>query len=291
MNTDPLLHFIKERWKIHQKKEAGKPKPWTSDTILRSYRFCNVHRENDTVTKWIAENWRVNGSEDQDQDQDLWFAMVVARLVNWPETLEELQWEAVLDMNGTGVTRWRPKQFIRVMHARKAAGAKVFSGAYIVSTNGHAQDKAEYLAQHVLDPLWAARKTVRPQAGDTLQSFHTRLMGFGGMGSFMAAQVVADMKYVTPLSAATDWWTWAASGPGSRRGLNRVMERDLNAPWKEHEWLRNLHIVMGRLQGKVEAANIPRLHAQDYQNCLCETDKYLRTLNGEGKPRSTYPGV
>ena len=33
-----------------------------------------------------------------------------------------------------------------------------------------------------------------------------------------------------------------------------------------------------------------RMEAMDYQNCLCETDKYLRVQNGEGRPKQLYPG-
>jgi hypothetical protein len=271
MDSKGLIKWIKERESIRVKKEAGAPKPWTKDDILQQYSFCNVHREDDRVTRWIAENWRDNHKA----VPHLWFWMVVARLVNWPDTLEAL---------GLYPSAWKPAQFVKVLHQRKAAGLKVFSGAYIVSTNGHAMDKAEYLAEHVLTRLWQCRAAVRPQPGDSLASFHERLSGFNGMGSFMAAQVVADMKYVQPLLKAADWMTWAASGPGSRRGLNRVMGRPVDAPWKEAEWLDclcDLH---------VKVLDHCDLHAQDLQNCLCEFDKYERTRLGEGRPRSTYPG-
>ena len=46
-----------------------------------------------------------------------------------------------------------------------------------------------------------------------------------GLGPFLAAQIVADLKHVAPLDAATDWWTLARPGPGSERGLNRVRGR------------------------------------------------------------------
>jgi hypothetical protein len=68
------------------------------------------------------------------------------------------------------------------------------------------------------------RKNMRPQTGDTLEST-TTADGFDGLGSFIAAQVVADLKYIEPLNKRFDWQTFAASGPGSRRGLNRVARR------------------------------------------------------------------
>lgn len=276
MRVDDLMAFILERHKIWKLKEAGKPKPWTQDIILQSYRFCNVYRELDTVTQWIATNWR----ERHKDDPHLWFAMCVARLINWPDTLEALGYPVP----------WRASRFETTLHGRQTRGEKAFGGAYIVSTNGRAMDKAIYLAGHVLNPLWAARTRLAPRKGDTLAAFHARLMEFDGMGSFMAAQVVADLKYVEPLRSAPDWHTWAASGPGSRRGLNRVLGRPVDKPWRELDWHMALRDLHGAVEARAKKAKLPPIHAQDLQNCLCEFDKYERTRLGEGRPRATYPG-
>jgi hypothetical protein len=286
MRYKELFAWMRERHSIYTKRAAGKPKPWTKDPILQQYRFCNVYRELDTVTQWINDNWRITGIN----DPHLWFSMVVARLVNRPDTLDELTYN-MFDMGKTGVTKWDAKEFLNDMRSRKAAGLKVFSGAYIVSTNGHAMDKAEYLAEHVLTPLWKARKGIAPRHGDTLDRFHKRLMQHQGMGSFMAAQVVADMKYVEPLLSATDWRYWAASGPGSRRGLNWVCGFDPQSGWPENLWLDTMILLKEKIDPLVEKAGMPSLHMQDLQNCLCELFKYVKVVEGLGKPRSNYPGV
>jgi len=78
MHHQPLVAWISEREAIRVRREAGQPKPWTDDPILQEGRFCNIRRENDRVTCWIAQNWR----EPHADDPELWFAMAVARLVN-----------------------------------------------------------------------------------------------------------------------------------------------------------------------------------------------------------------
>lgn len=266
--------FVIERHHVYLRREKGKAAPWTKDKILQTYRFCNVYRELDRVTQWIAENWR-----DPHHDyKHLWFAMVVARLINKPESLE------LLSLPG----RWNKKQFLRILGERQESGEKVFSAAYIVSTNGRKMNKLEYLANEVLDPLWDARRELRPTKDDTLSEWHAALSQFQGLGSFMAAQVVADMKYVKPLKKAADWWTFAASGPGSRRGLNRVMGLPIKARFTEAEWRLRLRRLMKETRPIFKAAGLERLHAQDLQNCLCEFDKYERARLGEGRPKQKF---
>jgi len=282
-NFKKMLYWMEERQRIYLRKEAGEPKPWTKDPILRDNKFCNVYREQDKTTVWIKENWR----DPYADHEDLWFAMLVARLINKPDSLQEL-----------GVPLpWSAKRFTQVIHKRTQRGDTVFSGAYIVSTNGIAMDKVDYLAERVLTPIWNARKQVRPVAVDTLDAFHKRLIQFNGVGSFIGAQVVADMKYTPILCNADDWYAFAASGPGSRRGLNRVLGRPPAAAWSEEGWrnaLRELWVALGddKRYAKLRAEGVfPQpVHCQDLQNVCCEFDKMMRISNGEGRMKATYKG-
>ena len=266
--------FVLERHNIYLRRTAGKPKPWTADPLLQQYRFCNVYRELDKVTIWLREHWR----EPHAQDPDLWFAMVVARLINRPAALLE----------GGFPLPWKPSQWVRMLDARRARGEQVFSAAYMIrGVESNGRSKVQYLAEDVLTPMWVHRKAF-PARG-TLAAAHVWLMKFYGMGSFLAAQVVADVKYTPLLACATDWHTWAAPGPGSQRGLNRLLGRTTTAPWNAEEWLRYLRLIQSELNTRLPAKWEP-FHAQDVQNCLCEFDKYTRAKNGEGRPKQRYVG-
>lgn len=273
-----LVYWIKERHSIYLKKKAGLPKKWTNDSILQSYRFCNVYRELDTVTRWIAKNWRDNHAT----EPDLWFAMAVARWNNWPDTLAEIGFPVP----------WRPEHAKKVLNKRKAEGSKVWTGAYMIGTQGATTDKPTFIVDKILSPLWKNRAEVRPRKGETLASFAERMSYQFSMRGFMMGQVVADIKYIQPLRSAKDWDTWAISGPGSRRGMNRVLEigeTTGKVAWDEEEWLDELTRLRSEILPLIKGQ--PPVHGQDLQNCLCEYDKYDRVLFGEGKPRSSYPGL
>jgi hypothetical protein len=285
VRTQDLFNFIKERYAVRQRRESGQPKPWTADPILQNYRFCNVYREHDTVTQWIAENWR----QPHYNDPDVWFAMSVARFVNWPDTLAEIGYPVPWDDAMCN-------HFIHKLSDRAEAGKKVWTGAYIIHAGNKGGSKIGHIAYDVLTALWernSQQDKVRPLADFTTScgAFHKKLMEFEGLGSFMAGQIVCDTKYTALLDTAQDWWDFAAPGPGSRRGLARVFDYPVNHHWNDDLWLSGLLMLKSQISPMFLEAGMPPIHAQDLQNCLCEFDKYERVRLGEGRPRNNYPGA
>lgn len=270
-----LAKFIIERERIRLRRAAGVTKPWTTDPILQRYRFCNVHRNDDTVTQWIHNHW----SQAQHVQRPYhWFAMAVARFVNWPETLARMPYPVP----------WSRKNFLKALREQAKHG-KVFTGAYMIraSAADPGKGKAEYLADKVLGPAWKKRDTI---VAGNMREFAEQLQRFHDFGSFMTGQVIADAKQYGPWRLMPDYREWAISGPGSRRGLNRVLGREIDQPWKEKDWLwwlQNVSHTVGPLIGKHDIY----LDNQDLQNCLCEFDKYERVRLGQGRPRSLFPGV
>lgn len=271
-----FVAFIKARERHRLAKEAGfwssKAKP---DPVIQKYRFCNVRRNDDRVTQWIHKwafedmGWR--------EHSELWFAFVVARLFNNEPTLDNI---------AGAVLPYRPPQMRNVLNERAKLGFKNFNAAYIVSTNGRAMKKVDYIVDHVLTPMWKQRTHISTfiSRQETLATVHQLLSDQNGLASFMAAQVIADFKYANP-DRWVDFHTFAASGPGSKRGLNRVLNRDKDAPMSEAEF----RATLGRLRDSVNTRlEMEPITAQDIQNCLCEYDKYQRVVTGEGEPKQLY---
>lgn len=278
-----LLYWIFERHKIYRLREQGQAKPWTNDEILQSYRFCNVYRNLDTVTQWIHENWLKPNAG----NADLWFAMAVSRWINWPDTLNDIGFPVP----------WDPELAIKLMNCRKELGEKVWTGAYLIGTQGNAKDKIKFICEDVLTPLWENREELRPQPGDTLVDFGKRIVAVKNQGRFMVGQIIADIKYdeLCYLYHASDWHTFALPGPGSCRGINRIYGTSYTrgmGPKPQLEWHGKILEIQELINDNLDKLELPEpLHAQDTQSCLCEFDKYERVLWGEGTPRANYPGV
>lgn len=280
--AEALRHWVCEREAVRIRKDKGLREPWTDAAILAKYRFCNVRREDDSVTVWVREHIRQPFAD----HPNLWFMLAIARWINWPATLHEMIDGGAWPVDGA----FQPANMIGTLRGREEEGKKVFTGAYTInapSTKG--ASKIDYVANVVLGEPWKARaKVVDLLSGRltpaSLRSIHAALMKFQGWGAFMAYQVVVDMRFTRLLDRAEDVSTWAAAGPGTIRGLNRLAGRRLDYPLEQYRALADMRELYATVPHETGVA----MDFSDVPNILCETDKYLRVLNGEGAPRALY---
>lgn len=284
--------YVLERERVRVAKESGFHKPWTNDRMLQNYRFCNNNREDDTVTQWIKKWIR----DPYAHHPNLWLMLALARNINWPPTLLELMEDK---KHAWPRDQWDPARCREIMNARKARGEKLYSGAYMLNAqygkeNKKADDKAYFTCYIVMLPFWDQHDDMTTeilQPDRTLAHVSTMLQRGHGWGGFMAGQVIADMKMTPFLSDAPDWWTWAVSGPGSRRGLNLIYGRAVETSWREGDWIKALTdfraVALKELKAKGKLGNsiAAFLDAQNLQNTLCEFGKYVR-----GYSRTKYNG-
>lgn len=121
-----------------------------------------------------------------------------------------------------------------------------------------------------------------------VESAHAMIQRFPGWGAFLAYQAVVDMTFCDQLLGhAPDRQTWAAAGPGTLRGLNRLHGRPLIAHVSQAQAREEMRAIYQVATYETGVA----MDFSDVPNILCETDKYLRVQHGEGKPRAKYvPG-
>ena len=113
---DLFTYFIEERENVRIKKDVNnEPQPWTADQILIDWRFCNINRCHDRETVWIFQNI-IASHYDSDS---LWFNLVIARLINWRETLGHLGY----------FEQWDAAKFKAIILERRRKHLKVYTGA------------------------------------------------------------------------------------------------------------------------------------------------------------------
>lgn len=284
-----LVEWAVAREALRLKKEEGGMPPWSDDPILNEYRFCNVRRRDDRVSKWLIENVLCYYGE----DIDLWTFLqwtALCRWINWPPTLKaimelELVTYDEIDFSAIGT----------LIDERREGGNKAWTGAYMVrapsARGGYpGYGKSRFVTEVVVEQ---GLNSVKDQLYamvhcGMLAHVYNVLCSVPNWGSFMSGQVVADWSYTPLLDQARDLYSWAPFGPGSRRGYNRMLGLPLKHPapsedvWCEQlmEWRADILLALG---GKHETFTL-----HDVQNCLCELDKYERVRLGEGRPRSRY---
>ena len=269
-NQKQFIYWVTERENIRLLKEQGSPKPWTDNKVMQETYFCNVNRENDKVTKWIRRRYKTirpyTGNDE--------FNMIVARLVNKPESLKEMTWP---------FPHWEPYMQDRFLETMSKSGS--WGSAYIVSTNGKKMKKHDYILE-ILRKAFEDLQFIN--FNSTLEEAHIALMGIRGLASFLAAQVVADLKNTEghPLHEAVDWYSFSAQGPGSLRGLTWFFEEPVTA--------KNYHVKIKEAYDIIEFELPDRildiLCFQNLQNCFCEYDKFMRVTNKTGRSKRKYKG-
>lgn len=254
---DQFHYWIRERENIRLNKEAGFKRPWTQDSVLHTYHFCNVRREDDRGTKEIREVVRkyCMGVD------SLPYVYTLARLLNNAASLD------VLLMEGT--KGWG------TLKDMMANGLPVFHTAYVVSTCGAKMNKLDYVRRVVEEVynIGVPRTSCRSAYGT--------LVEISGLGSFLAGQVVADLKNDRYLEHVNDWYSFSVIGPGSRKGLSILCGYQIHP--EEYD-----RLIVALDRGLPPDIKAMQLHRQDLQNCLCEFSKYIRLLDNLPGRRRPY---
>lgn len=269
-----LLHWIHEREVVRLKKESGQPAPWTRDSIIQSTRFCNVHREDDKVTKWLRKNWY----EKHDDSPNLAFSACLARIVNWPTTLTALGFPS----------EWSSARFTTTMTELSQGGSnKIWGGAYMV-TGGYSAggESKQTIMARVLDRAHEECTIFKWVEPVSLESSFNVIKNTPGLGTFLAAQVIADLKYTPLLRSAPDWQSFCAPGPGSTMGLNFLHGRPPTKGISEKQFSQEVN----ELSDWLSTHHGINLTAHDTQNCLCEFSKYVRIKYLGGRAKTGYLG-
>lgn len=270
---DYYWYFASERHAAFERRVAGTPAPWTDDSILQTFKFCNVYRAADRVSQYMIRD--VCYHNEPCSPEDRLFQIVAFRTFSKIET-----WRSVhaflgryptLDDLGDG-------SFSKALdHARQENGG-LYTGAFILcATDAYGQGLKHLnhieLFRHMflIDPLGTRLLEAR-----SLREVYDLLHTYPLMGDFMSYQTTIDLNYSDLINFSENEFTQA--GPGALRGVKKCFE-DLGdyKPADVILWMvENQEKEMARLGLQFNGLWGRPLHAIDCQGLFCETDKYCR---------------
>lgn len=307
-NSAAFFAYARERYQIFLRKEADEQAvadgeepqgpPWTDDPILREFRFCNVFREDDRVTRYLRKLITFDGYGSRTMQAFViarWFNRIptIGRLLP-PENGEPPYWMQNM------LYEWDSDEVRR----RLGDTHPLVTAAYMVKTPAK-MNKLEGL-------IWCIEHVVGKRLVDTcpvsLESKQEELVKHGGtlkattewlqqfpyLGPFMAYEVVTDLRHTPVLANAADIMTWANPGPGAARGASRVAvgRPDYYNRHSAHD-LDMIQKLMQRLL-KMSAhpdhwpAEWPAWEMREVEHTLCEWEKYERARLGQGRPKQLF---
>jgi hypothetical protein len=297
--------WIGRRHAIWQSRDAGNPRPWTTDKIMQQYKFTNVFRQLDKGTVALLDMLERGQKDTRYMPMLDVFNICWYRLFNHYEHAE------------TPGYCYTAKEVLDALEVKYRAGDKIFTSAHM--TGGEAgipkfisyKNSVRELLQRSGELLLLAHTE------NSMEAMFHALRKTHFVGPFIAYEMVCDMRFQRSIfiTDPCDVDTWANVGPGAKRGLRRIGKEPTlssmfslwnhaavhqlpdNVRWHHpHLWKKKR--IADRRQYKDSLGSFdaqceiwPPFELREIEHSLCEFDKYERVRLGQGKPRQKYDGV
>jgi alpha-glutamyl/putrescinyl thymine pyrophosphorylase clade 1 len=266
---DTYWRFAAERQNIFYRRARGAQAPWTSDSILRRFRFTNAYRVADRVSQFLVRHVQGKGPQD---GNSLFFRTILFKLFNRIETWQLLE---------SAVGQICPESydfrvFDQVLSDVMSQGRPIYSAAYIMPSGGGEGTRKHQMHLRLLETMMKNALPARLAESRSMQQAFELIRAYPTIGDFLAYQYVTDLNYSMLLDFSE--MDFVVPGPGARSGLQKcfadrgsLSEADLIRWMVDHqqEEFSKRGIEFQSLWGRP-------LQLIDCQNLFCEVDKYAR---------------
>jgi 5-hmdU DNA kinase-like protein len=273
---DTYWRLAAERQRIFSARLRSIPQPWTSDPILRAYKFTNSYRASDRVSQYLIRKVIYQGDQ---SPREVFFRTILFKFFNRIET-----WELIISRFGIPTFReYRFRDYDDVLSKAMNAGRRVYSAAYIMpsGTGSPAEFRKHQMHLRLLEHMVNENLPERLAECRTMQRAFELLKQYHTIGDFLAYQYVIDLNYGPILNSSE--MDFVCAGPGAKDGIRKCfsstsgLDADeiikMMAERQEQEFSR-LGIAFESLWGR-------SLQLIDCQNLFCEVDKYARIAHPE----------
>jgi len=266
--------FAAERQRVFHRRAAGKPQPWTDDSILRTYRFTNAYRAADRVSQFLIQSVIYDGSP---ETAEVVFRILLFKFFNRISTWQKL-------VKAFGSVTWEGFDFERYAAALTSMmdrGERVFSSAYIMPSYapGFRESRKHCNFLRLLDMMMKDSLPKRLSSTKEFSEVFALLRAYPLLGDFLAFQFSIDLNYSEIISY--DEMDFVVAGPGAKSGLRKcfsspgdLSETDLirMVTESQQEEFERVGEDFQGLWGRP-------LMLIDCQNLFCEVDKYARVAH------------
>lgn len=268
--------FAAERQAIFYRRRRDSVGPWTTDPILRAYRFTNVFRAADRVSQYLIREIQYRADRPQ-EPREVFFRTILFKIFNKIETWEALE-------HAHGPLSWRTVDLDavdRTLSRLRADGQRVYSAAYIMPTPsfGRAGKHSNHLA--LIARMMTDRLPDRLQQASDLRAVYERILSYPGLGRFLAFQYAIDLNYSTLLDF--DEADFVVAGPGALDGISKCFRTTSGrSPEDMIRWVTDRQQMEFTQRGlDFNGLFGRRLQPVDCQNLFCEISKYSRVAHPE----------
>jgi alpha-glutamyl/putrescinyl thymine pyrophosphorylase clade 1 len=273
--------FATERQNVYFRRIRGEGEPWTTDPVLREYKFTNAYRAADRTSQYLIRNIIYKKKYGL---RDTVLRILLFKFFNKVST-----WELIEDSLGDVCEdTFHLRKIDVVLEKALESKASIYSAAYIMPSGSielrqkrkhrmHLQLLAQMLKDNLAERL-ADAKSMR-------EAFYL-LLSYPSIGPFLAYQFVTDLNYSDHFGFSE--MEFVEPGPGARDGLRKCF-LDLG----EYNEADTIRWVTERQGGEFKDRGLAfkdlwgrPLQLIDCQNIFCEVDKYARVLHPEVLGRS-----
>ena len=256
---------------MYERRLAGAASPWTTDPILRTYRFTNTYRAADRVSQFLISEVQYGEGRSQ-APAEIFFRTILFKLFNKIDTWRRIEKEI-------GPLSWQSADFSeinRILSSAISRGDRIYSAAYIMPAPhfDHTRKHENHLA--LLNQMMGDGLPGRIAAAKSLSEVYNILKALPGIGPFLAFQYTIDLNYSNLLDF--DESDFVVAGPGALDGIAKCFSDTGNLSSAEIIYLmtesqdtafRERGLAFGGLFGRP-------LKPIDCQNLFCEISKYAR---------------
>jgi hypothetical protein len=269
-------NFAVRRQDIFHRRVRGEPAPWTTDPVISVHRFTNAYRASDRVSQYLIRQVAYEGDP---ATEEVAFRVLLFKLFNRIGT-----WELLSDALGPlRADSFDVDRFDEVLSAAFERGERLYSAAYIMPAASRSSRRKHRTHLELLRTILQESLPQRLTATASMAEAFRLLLSYGGIGPFLAYQLVTDLNYSSVLDFCE--MEFVMAGPGARSGLRKCFTDP--GDYSDEDLIR---WVADRQAEEFAARGLDfedlwgrPLQLIDCQNLFCEVDKYARVAHPEAE--------